>query len=86
MRLYYTLADCPHDMVEIECAKCGRHGRLRTSRLLVKHGPHIKLPDLLRVIAQCPKWGSMTDGCEASYANCRGTAVGVTLGAQEGAG
>jgi len=30
MRLYYTLADYPHDMIEIECAKCGRHGRLRT--------------------------------------------------------
>jgi hypothetical protein len=29
MRLHYTLADYPHEMVEIECAKCGRHGRLR---------------------------------------------------------
>ena len=23
------LADYPHETVEIECAKCGRHGRLR---------------------------------------------------------
>ena len=23
MRLYHTLADYPHEMVEIECAKCG---------------------------------------------------------------
>ena len=30
--------------------KCGRHGRLRTARLLAEHGPDIKLPDLLRVI------------------------------------
>jgi len=51
--LYYTLADYPHATVEIECAKCGRHGRLRTSRLLAEHGPDIKLPDLLGVIAQC---------------------------------
>jgi hypothetical protein len=34
MRLSYTLADFPHEMIEIECAKCGRHGRLRTARLL----------------------------------------------------
>jgi hypothetical protein len=67
MRLYYTLADYPHDMVEIECAKCGRHGRLRTSRLLAEHGPDIKLPDLLGVIAQCPMWGSMNDGYQAQY-------------------
>jgi hypothetical protein len=26
-----------------------------------------KLPDLLRVIAQCRKWGSMDDPCEAGY-------------------
>jgi len=29
MRSYYTLSDNPHDTVEIECAKCRRHGRLR---------------------------------------------------------
>jgi hypothetical protein len=28
MRMFYTLADYPHEMVEIECAKCGRHGRV----------------------------------------------------------
>ena len=66
-RSCYTLADYPHEMVEIECAKCGRHGRLRTARLLAEHGPDIKLPDLLRAIAQCQKWGSMNDGCEACY-------------------
>ena len=55
MRMYNTLADYPHTMVEIECAKRGHHRRLRTARLLAEHGPYIKLPDLLRVIAQCPK-------------------------------
>jgi hypothetical protein len=34
MRSYYTLSDYPHETVEIERAKCGRHGRLRTGRLL----------------------------------------------------
>jgi hypothetical protein len=36
-------------------------------RLLTKHGPDIKLPDLLRVIAQCPKWDSMNDPCESGF-------------------
>jgi hypothetical protein len=67
MRSYYTLSDYAHWTVEIECAKCGRHSRLRTARLLAEHGPGIKLPDLLREIAHCPKWGSTSDGCEACY-------------------
>jgi hypothetical protein len=41
------------------------HGRLRTA---AEYGPDIKLPDLLREIAQCPKWGSMHDACAAQYA------------------
>ncbi|HWS95283.1 MAG TPA: hypothetical protein VN620_02245 [Candidatus Methylomirabilis sp.] len=67
MRSYYTLSDYPHEAVKIECAKCDRHARLRTARLLAEHGPDIRLPDLLRAIAQCPNWGSMNDGCEARY-------------------
>jgi hypothetical protein len=31
----------------------------------VDFGPSV---DLLRVIAQCPKWGSFDDPCEAGYA------------------
>jgi len=67
MRTYYTLSDYPHETVEIECAKCGRHGRLRTARLLEQHGPDIQLPNLLREIAQCPKRGNMNDDCRAQY-------------------
>jgi hypothetical protein len=55
IRLYYTIADYPHAMIEIECPKCGRHGRLRTARLLKEHGPDIKLPDLLRELTNCPR-------------------------------
>jgi hypothetical protein len=42
------------------------YGRLRTARLL-EHLPDIKLADLLRQIAQRPKWGSFDDPCEAGY-------------------
>jgi hypothetical protein len=67
MRTYYTLTEYRHEMVEIECPKCGRHGRLQTDRLLAKHGSDIKMPDLLQAIPQRPKYGSMTDGCWARY-------------------
>jgi hypothetical protein len=42
------------------------YGRLRPARLL-GHLLGIKLVDLLRQIAQCPKWDSMDDPCEAGY-------------------
>ena len=29
MRMYYTLSECSHEVVEVECDKCGRHGRPR---------------------------------------------------------
>jgi hypothetical protein len=68
MRTYYTLADYRHEMIEIECPKCGRRRRLRTERLLAKYGSETKMPDLLHAIAQCPRWGSFADGCLARYA------------------
>ena len=52
MRMFYTLADYPHETVEIECAKCGRHGRLResiaagsklTGRHLAEYPPSIRI-------------------------------------------
>ena len=39
----------------------------RTERLIEEYGPDMKLPDLLRVLAQCPKWGDMNDSCGAQY-------------------
>ena len=35
--------------------------------MLAEHGLDIKLPDLLRVIAQRPKWGNMNDDCRVQY-------------------
>jgi hypothetical protein len=44
MRLHYTLADYSHDAVEIECAKCGRRGRLRTAELRAEQDPISSCP------------------------------------------
>ena len=47
MRQYYTLADYPHAMIEIECDKCGRHGRLLgCSRSTDPIEPHTQLSTL----------------------------------------
>jgi len=57
MRLYYT-ADYPHATVEIECAKCGRHGRIRTARL-----------PPTRLLYNCGIRGDLRFGEEARYPN-----------------
>jgi hypothetical protein len=66
-RITVTLADYPGDMVVIECAKCGRSGRLSNARLIAEHGPDIPLPDLRLVLAACPRRARMHDPCEVVF-------------------
>jgi hypothetical protein len=71
-----TLADYPGHMVVIECAKCGREGRLRKVRLIAEHGAAIPLPDLRHTLAAYPRRGQMHDPCEAVFPDlvlCRST-------------
>jgi hypothetical protein len=37
----------------LACAACGRRGRYRVAKLLMKHGDAV-LTDLLRTLADCP--------------------------------
>ena len=67
MRHSFTLADYPHDMVWIECNKCGRSGRLNKARLIAEHGADISIADLRHVLAACPRRGQMHDSCEAVF-------------------
>ncbi len=62
-----TLSTYHRSMVEIVCQKCGRAGRYRRSGLIERHGPDITLPDLLRVMAQCERYGSASDPCQVVY-------------------
>jgi hypothetical protein len=62
-----TLADCPDDMVHIDCSKCGRSGRLNKARLIAKHGAGVSLPELRHILAECPRGGQMHDSCEAVF-------------------
>ncbi len=41
-----TITDHPTDPIEIDCQKCGRHGRYRKATLIEKHGSDIVLPNL----------------------------------------
>ena len=36
-----TIKDFPTDRIEVECKKCGRHGRYRKATLIEKHGSDI---------------------------------------------
>ena len=33
-----TIKDFPTDRIEVECKKCGRHGRYRKATLIEKYG------------------------------------------------
>ncbi len=43
----------PH--LDVDCGRCGRHGRLSLGRLLAEHGPELPMPALGRILAaNCP--------------------------------
>ena len=64
-----TTKDFPTDPIEIECKKCGRHGRYPMAALIEKYGSDIILPDLLGLIAgNCElRRGLGNRGCGAIY-------------------
>ena len=64
-----SLGDYPHAMVRLACRKCGRRGQLSRDRLIAEHGRDIVLPDLLRIIASCPRYGKIYDPCGVVYAD-----------------
>jgi hypothetical protein len=62
-----TLADVREPTIEIVCEPCGRRGRYNVERLIAKHGADMRLPELLTIIAGCPKtrWGRPGPRCRA---------------------
>ena len=64
-----TIKDFPTDRIEVECKKCGRHGRYRKATLIEKYGSDIVLPDLLALIAgDCEFRNKLgNQGCGAIY-------------------
>jgi hypothetical protein len=64
----HTLSDFRVPSLSIECEPCGRRGRYNIARLMEKYGD-AKLPELLTVLADCPKARSQSvyDRCKAVY-------------------
>lgn len=62
-----TVASYPLDSVRLSCRKCGREGRYRRSTLVERFGPEARMPDVLRVLADCPRYGNTGDPCQAIY-------------------
>ena len=64
-----TIKDFPTDTVEIDCKKCGRHGRYRRATLVGKYGSDVVLPDLSGLIAGDYEFrsGLGYQGCGAIY-------------------
>jgi hypothetical protein len=57
-------------VLEVACNRCGRRGRLHTSRLLATHGPDLPMPELRRIIAaDCPRMiaGHVHDVCGVHF-------------------
>ena len=64
-----TITDHPTDPIEIDCQKCGRHGRYRKATLIEKYGSDIVLPDLLALLASDCEFRNKlgNQGCGAIY-------------------
>ena len=64
-----TIKDFPTDRMEVECKKCGRHGRYPKTTLIEKYGSDIVLPDLLALLASGCEFrdGLGNQGCGALY-------------------
>ena len=68
-RVSLTIADHPADPIEIDCQKCGRHGRYRQATLIEKYGSDIVLPYLLALLASDCEFRNKqgNQGCGALY-------------------
>jgi hypothetical protein len=63
----YRLHQYPAAMVRIACSKCPRKGQYLKGNLIVKYGADQRLPDLLKLIAQCDRHGKYDGWCGAHY-------------------
>ena len=64
----HTLSDFHTSTLSIECEPCARYGPYNIAKLMEKHGD-AKLPELLYVLASCPKAkaASLYGRCKAVY-------------------
>jgi hypothetical protein len=66
-----TLAELEvtHALLDVRCARCGRHGRLRLARLITLYGRDARLPDVRHQLsADCRRHdGSNHERCDVYF-------------------
>jgi hypothetical protein len=58
-----TLAEWPYRMVRLACDLCPRRGQYRKETLVALYGGDMKMPDLRRKIAHCPRFDAPGAAC-----------------------
>jgi hypothetical protein len=68
-RDFLTLLDVRTPTLTLLCEPCARRGRYNVARLIAKHGPDVRLPELLTILADCRKTRSFSiyNRCRARY-------------------
>jgi len=69
-----TLARYPHARLRIACDRCQRHGDYSTARLIERHGPDYRLPDLQADLTlKCAiRENFNVQSCDATFPDLRG--------------
>ena len=69
----HQLSEFPLEIVRVVCNQCGRSGQYRKETLAARFGADVALPDLLPMVAQCPRHGQLGQACGAVYEDLRRT-------------
>jgi hypothetical protein len=62
-----TLRAYPRETVRVARDVCGRSGQYQSATLIERFGADAGLPDVLRQLADCGRWGAGGDPCGARY-------------------
>lgn len=66
----YIVSELPEgQMMGLECDRCGRKGRYRKETILKMFGPDHPLPDVRVKLANCPRYGNMSDPCRVTFSD-----------------
>jgi hypothetical protein len=66
-----SLAEWPLQMVRLACDLCPRRGQYRKDTLIALYGGDVKMPDLRRKIAYCPRFDAPGQACGVYFADLR---------------
>jgi hypothetical protein len=62
----YTIADLPGTTAALRCGACGRGEVYRKEDLIAAYGADAPVAQILKPLADCPRWGQKRNPCRAS--------------------